>query len=345
MKHNDTHWTHSQAGSSGLCNLKGEESNQEQTHPWKSQGCEGDLCAFLCAAGMSWWPRAGIVLLWLLCVCVKPAQYPSGTWLSGNFESFLSLEPSWSHSWWDIPAVGNESCSLPKPMAEQVCFQDHPRMVWAAFCWHFGIALVRAGLFACICPLCGWISSCSVSSCLNLPRFDFGLSVWGSAGEALPWAWGSRAQVHPLLDLLWWSSSCFSKTSPNEFGQSIEVCVETLLRVFPPVFSHPWCKKEWNGFLGSLSCLALALVLLHTPARCRVNECFNGKEQKTTSGLEPGCIKGKLMTDIYVEMSINIFYMLFDWPTGNVFLMETNWIISQPSAFVSPELCLKITLF
>lgn len=104
---------------------------------------------------------------------------------------------------------------------------------------------------------------------------------------------------------------------------------------------------EWAPWqlVHSLSCLALALVPLHTPARCRVNDCFNGKELESTHGLEPGCIKEKLMTDIYMEMSINIFYMLLTGPLVNVFLMETNWIISQPSAFVSPELCLKITLF
>lgn len=92
-RHNDTHWTHSQAGSSGLCNLKGEESNQEQTHPWKSQGCEGDLCAFLCAAGMSWWPRAGVVLLWPLCVCVW--NLPN-ILLALGFQGILSLFCLWN---------------------------------------------------------------------------------------------------------------------------------------------------------------------------------------------------------------------------------------------------------
>lgn len=95
-----------------------------------------------------------------------------------------------------------------------------------------------------------------------------------------------------------------------------------------------------NGLLvHNLSCLALgALVLLPTPARCRVNGCLHGKELKSTRGLEPGCIKEKLMTDIYMEMSIKYFLRAFGWLTGNVLPMETNWIVSQPSAFVSPEL-------
>lgn len=38
---------------------------------------------------------------------------------------------------------------------------------------HFmgSVALLWEGCFVC-CPLCGWISSCSVSSCLNLPCQD-----------------------------------------------------------------------------------------------------------------------------------------------------------------------------
>lgn len=62
---------------------------------------------------------------------------------------------------------------------------------------------------------------------------------------------------------------------------------------------------------GKGSLAALVLVLLHTRARCTINDCLDGKELQSTCGLEPGCIKEKLMTDIYMEMSINVFFMLF----------------------------------
>lgn len=164
-RHNEIHWTHSQGGSSGLCNLKGEKASQEETNLWKTRGCEGVFCAFLSSAGVSWWPRAGVVLLWLFRVC---ETYP--TPLELDFQGMLSLLCLWNPA--EVTVDVTSQLWLPKPMAEnrkeQVCFQGYPGMFWAASCWHCGIALGRAALFAGVCPLCGWISSCSVSSCLNL---------------------------------------------------------------------------------------------------------------------------------------------------------------------------------
>lgn len=91
MKAQWTHWTHSQGGSPGLCNLKGEEANQEETHLWKKpEVWRGFLCFSLCCR-VSWQPRAGIVLLGILCV-----WNPKSFWDSAFGEC---LEPSWSHSW------------------------------------------------------------------------------------------------------------------------------------------------------------------------------------------------------------------------------------------------------
>lgn len=164
-------------------------------------------------------------------------------------------------------------------------------------------------------------------------------------GEAVPWTWHSRAEVHPVFYLLHGLSSSSSKTSPNGFGQTIDVCVEVLLCLgsLPPVCFQPWCRKVWTPWqlvcnlsvLPDLSYLTTASVFLHAHARCRVNDSLNGKEGKGTNGLEHEYIREMLMTE-NLHGNVNKYYLhAFDWPTWNVFVMETNWIFQSTQCLSS----------
>lgn len=173
-RHNKTHWTHSQGGSWGLCNLKREEASQEETHPWRTQGgVKGISVLFSPLRG---WTDGQEQALSCCGYCVCLWNLLNSSWdltfrecwafcVSGTqLKSQLTWHPSSGcpNSW---QRTGGTRFTLRST-------RMYPRMVWATFCWHHVIALVRAVLFAGIYPLCGWISSCSVSSCLSLSCQD-----------------------------------------------------------------------------------------------------------------------------------------------------------------------------
>lgn len=151
----------------------------------------------------------------------------------------------------------------------------------------------------------------------------------------------SSSCVYLLCEL----RSSSSKTSPNEFGQSVDICVEVLLCLgsLPPVWFQPWCRKVWTPWqlmynmsvLPDLSHFTIASVFLHAHARCRVNDQLNGEELKGTNGLEREYIKEKLMTD-NLHGNVNKYCLhAFDRPTWNVFKMETNWLFQSTQCLSS----------
>jgi len=60
-------------------------------------------------------------------------------------------------------------------------------------------------------------------------------------------------------------SSSSSKTSPNEFGQSVDTCVEVLLCLgsLPPVCFQPWCREGMNTLAAHVqpACFAKSLLI------------------------------------------------------------------------------------
>lgn len=144
------------------------------------RGCEGDFCAFLSSAGMSGWPRAGIVLLWLLCVSVKPAQLLLGR----DFQGMLSLLCLWNPA--EVTADVTSQFWLPKPMAEnrrdQVYSQEYKDVP------KDGLGNILLTSCHCLgegCSVCWHLPSlwvdflllCVFMSEPVLPRFDCGLTL------------------------------------------------------------------------------------------------------------------------------------------------------------------------